>query len=52
MGLIDRLLMISGYFGIKPKCLRAGADAFFEKPFELDDLCKEINILLSIYSKR
>ena len=33
-----RVIMLSAFRHVKEKCLSAGADAFLEKPFDLDEL--------------
>jgi DNA-binding response OmpR family regulator len=35
-----RVIMLSAFHHVKEKCLSAGADAFLEKPFDLDELLR------------
>ena len=45
------VIMFSAYHKLKEDCLFAGADAFFEKPFEMSKLLETIQSLTTEVSK-
>lgn len=46
-GITTPIIITSGYFDVEKECLAAGADAFLEKIFRIDNLLDMIKTLLS-----